>query len=278
MKSKSATNSKFFRFAALAYGLGWLFWIPAGLLQQNVMSFPTLLLHTLGGFSPSVAGIIMMARLNDREGRRDFWRRVIDFRRVGMAGVLSIFLFFPTVALGSILISNLLGFPPPELPAIEAISAQPAVLISMLAFGLLTGPLSEELGWRGFGLDALQARWGAVLSSLVLGIVWWGWHLPLFFIPGTTQYNLGIGTLDFWLFLLNILPLTFLITWAYNWTQRSILAAILIHYAFNLTTSLFFPFSPGGSLVFTMLLMISTLGIILFKDRQVKKPVLPQSG
>jgi membrane protease YdiL (CAAX protease family) len=44
---------------------------------------------------------------------------------------------------------------------------------------LLLGPLAEELCWRGYALDALQEKWGALVSSLVLGFFWPLWHLPL---------------------------------------------------------------------------------------------------
>ena len=45
-------------------------------------------------------------------------------------------------------------------------------------------PLPEEIGWRGYLLDRLQERWNALTASLVLGLVCWTWHLPLFVLPG----------------------------------------------------------------------------------------------
>ncbi|WP_144440314.1 CPBP family glutamic-type intramembrane protease [Limnochorda pilosa] len=39
-------------------------------------------------------------------------------------------------------------------------------------------------GWRGYALPRLQRRFNALVSSLVLGFLWWLWHLPLVFIPG----------------------------------------------------------------------------------------------
>jgi membrane protease YdiL (CAAX protease family) len=48
----------------------------------------------------------------------------------------------------------------------------------------LTG-LAEEPGWRGFALPRLQARYGPLLGSLLLGLFWSLWHLPnLLFQPG----------------------------------------------------------------------------------------------
>jgi membrane protease YdiL (CAAX protease family) len=73
---------------------------------------------------------------------------------------------------------------------------------------------------------------------LILGVVWSAWHLPTFFIRGSYQASLGIGTPAFWLFLFSILPLTFAFTWIYNNTGRSTLAVILFHSMVNFTGEL----------------------------------------
>ena len=56
---------------------------------------------------------------------------------------------------------------------------------------LIIGPLSEEIGWRGYALERLQTRWNALTSSLIVGLVWALWHLPLFMMVGTSQYEFG---------------------------------------------------------------------------------------
>ena len=69
--------------------------------------------------------------------------------------------------------------------------------------------------------------------------------MPLFFIPGTVQYERGVGTPRFWLFFPNVVALSVLITWVYVESQRSILAAILTHLASNLTTTVCTPMPPA---------------------------------
>jgi membrane protease YdiL (CAAX protease family) len=44
--------------------------------------------------------------------------------------------------------------------------------------------MGEELNWRGYLLPLLQTRFGAAVASLVLGICWFAWHIPLQFVPG----------------------------------------------------------------------------------------------
>lgn len=70
-------------------------------------------------------------------------------------------------------------------------------LISFIAYIFIFGPLPEDLGWRGYVLDELQERMNAVVASLVLGTLWAIWHLPLFFMNGTYQNEMGFGTAAF---------------------------------------------------------------------------------
>jgi len=61
------------------------------------------------------------------------------------------------------------------------------IAVSFVYIFFLGGPFQEEWGWRGYALDKLQARWSAFVSSVVLGVLWGAWHLPLFFIARKIQ-------------------------------------------------------------------------------------------
>jgi len=103
--------------------------------------------------------------------------------------------------------------------------------------GLLGGPFGEEPGWRGFALAKLQSRYSALVASLILGVLWGVWHLPFFFIKGTTQ-----STTPFLLFALSTVANSILITWVYNHTRGSVLLTLLFHNALNIT-ALYLPLS-----------------------------------
>jgi len=62
----------------------------------------------------------------------------------------------------------------------------------------------EEPGWREYAQEGLQRRMSVLAASLVVGVFWALWHVPLFFIPGTYQAGLGVGTSGFWAFHLAI--------------------------------------------------------------------------
>lgn len=95
---------------------------------------------------------------------------------------------------------------------------------------LIIGPLSEEIGWRGYALGRLQARWNALTSSLIVGLVWALWHLPLFMMAGTSQHELGLPFIGF---LVGMMAVSVLFTWLHNNTAGSIWTAIFFHWLYT---------------------------------------------
>ncbi len=272
---KTTSVSDFFKFIGLTFLFSWAFWIPAALMGKNISSFPTILFYILGGFGPSAAGILFTYIDNEAPERRDFWRRATSLRRVGFERTAAILLLTPILTVGAILISAFTTRGLPEFTNLTQIFKEPLNLIPLFVIGIVAGPLSEELGWRGYALDALQRRFTPLTSSWILGIFWWAWHLPLFWIIGTSQNSWGAGSIMFWVFLLNILPLSLLMTWFYNDSNRSILAAILLHFGYNFTFSLFYPLPEAVEILRTLLLFLLATAITIFGQSQ--KPILSQS-
>jgi membrane protease YdiL (CAAX protease family) len=263
MVTNNRERRSLWTFFVLTYVLSWIFWVPAALFGQDFTSTAWGIPYMLGGFGPSAAGIIMVYRTGDKEEWRDFWRRLVDFRRISAGWYLFIGLIFPALFTVSVLLTGLLGGEVPDFRTLAQIAANPLALVGMVVIGIIGGPLSEELGWRGFALDRLQERWAPLESSLILVPFWWAWHLPLFFMSGTTQYAWGFGTSAFWLFLVGIVPLSILHTWAYNHNGRSVLAAVLMHFAYNFTLSLVYPFSITVNLLQVVLLLVTAGGVVM---------------
>jgi uncharacterized protein len=106
-------------------------------------------------------------------------------------------------------------------------------LLSMLGtilFTLFSGPLAEELGWRGFALPRLQSKHNALVSSLILGVIWTCWHIPLFFVSGATQMSI-----PFPIYMVLVLTITVYLTWLYNNTKGSLIITVMGHFTYNLT-------------------------------------------
>ena len=86
----------------------------------------------------------------------------------------------------------------------------------------------EEIGWRGYALPRLARQLVLVRASIVLGVIWACWHLPLFFIPGSDNYGRS-----FPVYLLAVTALSVAMAWLYWRTNGSLLLTMLMHAAVN---------------------------------------------
>jgi uncharacterized protein len=91
------------------------------------------------------------------------------------------------------------------------------------------------MGCRGVAFPKLQDRLGLNPATMILGFMWAIWHLPLFFVEGTYQYQLGLVSSLFWSFMFGIFFTSFIYSIIYNKTNHSILAVILFHFMDNLS-------------------------------------------
>lgn len=222
-------------FFAATYAVAWLVWLPSIVWRSEQPNLP---LIALGAFVPSTMGIVFTYLAKDRSGRRDFWRRVVDVRRIGWPWWAVIAGIFPLLYMVSGLAFSLLGGDLPAFKDILGQLANPVLVAELVVANLVISGFSEELGWRGFALDPLQARWGAARGSLVLGLLHALWHTPLFLIPGITQGEMGLFSLDCFLFMAMVPLGAVVMTWVYNNTQRSILSAVLLHFFQNSSLNL----------------------------------------
>jgi len=263
MKRREENHTRsLLRFFGLAFALTWLGWVPAALWGKDVMSSPWVIPFLLGGFGPSAAGVIMLYRTRSAAQIKEFWARLFDFRRISPAWYGIIFLLFPLLLGAALVIHRLLGGSIPAFEQIQRLGEQPVLLIGLTVIGLLTGPLSEELGWRGFAQDELLSTRSPLAAGLIIAPVWWAWHLPLFFIEGTSQSTYWMAGGMFWVYLLQTFPLAITLTWSSVANRKSILAPVLVHFMFNTSISLVHPL-PGRAAVINMLLFTAvTVGMV----------------
>jgi uncharacterized protein len=223
-------------FFAVTFVLTWSFWLLTIALGLSFSSGTGVLLLLLGLLGPGIAGIGFVYLVYDERGRTDFWDRVKGIRRIGIRWSLVILLLPLVVTVTAAVVDMLLGGPGATWgEGVQEFGVTPLSILPALFFATLP-PLLEELGWRGYALDRLQLNWSALSASLILGVVWAVWHLPLFFVEGSFQAeSVGFGTAGFWLFMIGIVALSVAFTWVYNHTARSILGIILLHGWINFT-------------------------------------------
>ena len=249
-------------FFGATFAWTWAFWGLGILLKVSMESAFGFGLLILGVLGPMVTGIGFTYLTQNKAGRRDYWLRIIDVSRIGLRWWLVLLFFVPLLNGLAALIDLLLGGTGAVWgeTLVNAVSDPLALIFSALFATLI--PFIEELGWRGYVLDRLQATRSALRATLILGVVWSLWHLPLFFVEGTYQAGLGVGTLDFWLFMIGIVPLSFAFTWIYNNTNRSILAVILFHSMVNFTGELI-AITERADTISILLWVITAIGITI---------------
>lgn len=174
----------------------------------------------------------------EKKHRREFWRRSFSLRRIRLLWWGVILGTFPLLVAVSTAPDLALGGATPGMRELTMLFANPAAVPLSAFISFLSGPWSEESGWRGYALNPLLKRLGIIAGSCVRGLMRAIWHLPLYFMPGTWHAQMGFGLSGFWTFLVYSTGVTLPITWVYLLSARSILAAVSLHFAANFTSQL----------------------------------------
>lgn len=124
----------------------------------------------------------------------------------------------------------------------------------------------EETGWMYVLQPRLDKKYGFAISSLLIGITWVFWHIPLFFIPGTSHYE---GLINFWMFNIQVMSLSFFRGAVYKIAGKGyVFAYVLFHTMFNAASSLFIPMTmtwPGTIVANAAMVLFSITIVAVYK-------------
>ena len=208
-------------------------------------------LFYFGGGAPSVTALFIVFFTYSEEQQKDYFMRCFNFRYMGIKWLILIILFFTLISIIAIWLGVcVLGYEMPGMNYIHAIVQNPLNLFLVLFFSVISGPLNEEFGWRGYALDRLFVRFGFTKATLFLGFIWGIWHLAWYFTPGQAQYDLLQNSMfDAIMYIPSVMLLNFAVSYVYIKTKRSILAGALVHMFGNLLGSqLLSPYSTEISM------------------------------
>jgi len=214
-------------FFLVTYAVTWFFFITGGTLSAHAMpSAPALLLELLllpGTIAPSVVALWLTARAEGRAGVQALLRRIFQWR------VALRWYVFAVGYMGAIKLAAALAHQVAtgEWPLFGDTPWYVMAAVIPVSMWVQAG---EEIGWRGYALPRLAARLGLAPASVVLGLIWATWHLPLFFIPGASTAGQS-----FPLYVLQVTALSVAIAFLYWRTSGSLLLVMLMHAAVNNT-------------------------------------------
>ena len=239
-------------------------------------------LFYFGGGAPSVVALFLVFFTYPKEKIKDYFHRCFSFKYMGWKWPLISICVFSAITVISLFIGvGLLKYDMPTMDFMHAIIDNPLMLLLVLLISLISGPLNEEFGWRGYALDKLLVRFGFLGASAILGFIWGIWHLPWYFTPGQAQYNLlQDSVFHAIMFIPSVMMLSSWVTFVYIKTKRSILAGALVHMFSNLIGSqLLSSYTTQISMIIRYANMVFFAIIMLYVifskkfDNEVKKQI-----
>jgi len=221
-----------FAYFVLTFAFSWGLWIPAilmGLADRGLAVYGPL--ATIGAFAPLAAAITLVTK---RHGWRESWKFVcqaIDFRAKPV-----FFLFALLIPLAIAAVAHYLA-PLFNLQVADTLfpgSVNPwLMLVPYFFFILFVGGGQEEFGWRGYAQQPLQERYGVIKASLLIGVLWGVWHLPLWAFP---EAQGGYSALAF---IIHTTAVSLVYGLLYNASGQKLIVAFLFHAMWNAAPPVF---------------------------------------
>ncbi|WP_158881082.1 CPBP family glutamic-type intramembrane protease [Rhodanobacter sp. L36] len=256
-------------FFVLTFVIAWGFWLLPLLATRGAMQLSSgeqTACLIAGSYAPFIAVLISLYRDGGWPTVCDFAHRCLRFR-IGPDYVIAALLLVPLLGLAAAWIYARMGGPPLALAV--SVGQIPLLFLLMLFMG---GAVNEEFGWA-YAIDRLQRGRRLLSATILLGVIWACWHLPLFFIAGVTQ-----SFLPFWAFVIFAVALRLLYVWGYESNGKSLLVPLAFHTTTNLTLNLFVLVDRSaqrnerGFIVFALLAMI-VAGMVALTARRYRSTI-----
>jgi uncharacterized protein len=215
-------------FFVLAYALSWWPWI---LYAFDLSPLPIV------GFGPFLAAIVVLAVSRGKAGVMALLRRMVRWRVSPVWYAVALLLPI-AITVAATVLNVLFGAQAPSSAELSGWSGLvPGFFVLLLVPGF--GGAWEEPGWRGYALPRLQVGRSALLASLILGLLWAFWHLPL----------MVVGEVN-WSDIVLVIAASVVFAWVFNSASGSVLIAMVMHAMNNTISGSFFgPMFSGADSV-----------------------------
>jgi membrane protease YdiL (CAAX protease family) len=255
--SAISSRSQLIIFFVLAFIMAWGTWIPAFLLPHLNKKIPL-----IGIFAPAISALVVAAISNGTAGVLEMLGR---YRRVRFrpAWYVIAILLMPAIYLAAIFIDSQVFH-----------SFQGSIWVGSPAYFVVAAFIwlvfitsGEEIGWRGFALPRMLQTMNPKAASLVLGIIWGLWHLPMYLTPEQSS------SFPFYLFLVLIVGLSFIYTAVFLKTNGSLVAAALLHAGTDIGPRILQTGHFNGTVWLTVDILVWIFAIALILVADVRRPL-----
>lgn len=225
-------------FFLLTFAVTWSCWIPIVTVPISEHTLTRAILLTVGIFAPSLVALSLTAWTKGESGIRALLGRMFQWE-VGARWYLFAVGYTLSIKLLVTLIYRLGTHTWPHFGTVPLYIIPFAILISTPVQS------GEEIGWRGYALPRMAPRLGLGWASIILGIIWATWHLPLFYLPGSDTYHQS-----FIVYATQVTAISVAMAWLWEKTGKSLLLTMLMHAAINNTQDIIPSAVPGGTKTF----------------------------
>ncbi len=254
-------------FFGLVISISWIIWLPAVLTSIDIINLGFSnreyeLLNLIGGSVPTIVGLIFIYLYGGFVELKKTFVSTINVKNIKPMWFLTILLLIPAVQFMASQLNLISGGKKSYSLLLEYITHLPWLLVVTYIWNILplANPMREEYGWRGYATHELEKNSNSFINSLLVGIVWGIWHLPLYFFPSVGDIYTFI---PFPIFVGETVLLSIIMTWIYNNTNQSMLAMIMFHATLNISGLLFLNYKTTYGLFYNVLLEIILVVVIL---------------
>jgi membrane protease YdiL (CAAX protease family) len=261
------------RFFLITFLWTWFFWIiplifsVIGIItDDNVYSsaIATPLL-VIGSFGPAIGAFVSLRTIDGKGAIKKYLKSFLSLK-FGWKVWLLIFLIFGLAQFVAWIIPEFFGEKRIE-PYIPFYMF-PIYLLAMTFFG----GGNEELGWRGYILPYLEKKFGLIFGSLILGVIWAAWHLPLWFIPGSSQMYM-----NFLVYAFITIGYSYIFSWVIAASGKRLLSGLITHGVVNSFSVIFPPiiFDLNANQIrfwiYGSIMLVIGIGIVLWRTYKGRK-------
>ena len=258
------------RFFLVAFLWSWLILVPIaaltrlGILEIDVNNLLIILpISFIGALGPAAGAFFSLYTINGKGAIKEYCKKFISLK-FGWKAWVSMFAILGGAYFIAWIIPEFFG--EDRIPAFIPLYIFPIYILLMI----FMGGGQEEIGWRGYILPFLEKKYGLLVGSLILGIIWAIWHIPLWFISGTTQTYM-----NFIAFTFMTIGYSYIFSWIREASGNRLLSGLVAHGLANGFAVIFPTLVMDENTkqirfwIYTVIILI--IGIIIVSIRTYKK-------